>query len=324
MRKYIKISVIFFLFIIKVSYAHADLSGDIVLDPPNPAPYESVTATLSSYDFDVDNSNIIWTVNGKLASGGPGVKQIKITTGAVGSSLAITAKAIVPDGQIFQASMNLSPSSVDLTWESPESFVPPFYEGRSLPGEGALVRINATPHMSSGGKILSPSDISFAWYKNDELVDSASGRGRSSADINLEYLTDVTTIKVVARTPDGTTASKSIDLSPHSILPIFYLSDPILGTDLSNAITKRFETTKEFTLRLVPYFFSLNNGAGSKATFSWTIDGLPITTEDNTTVTLRPKENAYGSRTLGVSMENSSRTLQNTDTSLNIVFDTRQ
>ncbi len=324
MSKYIKIFIVSFLFILEVSIARADLIGNLVLDPVNPGPYSSVTVTLTSYDFDVDNSNISWTINGKLVSSGPGVKQIKITTGAVGTATNISAKATVPGGQIFRATMMLTPASVDLTWESPESFVPPFYEGRSLPAEGATVRVNATPHMSSLGKVLSSADVSYAWYKNDEFIDKLSGRGKSSADINLEYLTDVTSVKVVARAPDGSTATKSIDLYPHNIVPIFYLYDPILGPDLSNAITKRFETTKEFTLRFIPFFFSLNKVAGSGATFSWTIDGLPITTEDDTTVTLRPKENSYGSRVLGINLENSNRILQNTESTLNVVFDTRQ
>lgn len=324
MSRYIKIFIILFLFIFKVSAVSADLNGSLILNPTSPSPYEEITVTLTSYDFDVDNSNISWTINGKPASSGPGVKYIKITTGAVGVAINISARAVVPGGQIFQATMSLVPASVDLTWESPESYVPPFYEGRSLPAEGASVRVNAIPHMSLNGKILSPADVSYAWYKNDEFMETASGRGKSFVDVNLEYLTDVTTVKVIARSSDGSTAVKSIDLYPHNVVPIFYLYDQILGADLSNAITKRFETTQEFTFRFIPFFFSLNNNVGKDASFFWTIDGLPITTENDTTVTLRPKENTYGSRFLGVSLENSSRVLQNTETGLNIVFDTRQ
>ncbi len=324
MRLFTKITIFSVLFFTASLSAQADLIGSLVLSPQNPGPYESVTVTLSSYDFDVDNSDISWTVNGKVISGGDGVKQIKVTTGAVGALTNISARAIVPGGQIFQASLALAPASIELTWESSESFVPPFYEGRSLPGEGASVRVNATPHMSSGNKILSPADVSYAWYKNDEFIEAASGRGKSSADITLEYLTDVTTVKVVARSADGTSATKSIDLYPHESLPIFYIYDPLLGTDMTRAITKRFETTKEFTLRFVPFFFSLNNGLNKSTTFSWSIDGSPIVTEDDTTITLRPKENTSGSRTLGINLENSNRILQNIETGINIVFDTRQ
>lgn len=324
MKNFLKLTIIFTVFLVKTLNVNADLIGNLVLDPENPGPHEQVNVTLVSYDFDVNNSNISWFVNGKTISSGPGVKKITLTTGDVGTGINILAKASVPGGQIFQANMNLIPASVDLTWESSESFIPPFYEGRSQPAEGALVRINATPNMSSDGKILSPSDVSYAWYKNDEFIESASGRGYSTLDTTLEYLTDVTTIKVIAHAPDGTTATKSVDIYPHAIIPIFYLYDPILGTELNNAITKRFETTKDFTLKFVPYFFSLNGSAGNNATFSWSIDGLPITTADDTTISLRPKENSYGSKTLDVSIENSSRILQNLSTVLNIVFDTRK
>lgn len=323
MRKYLKITLISFIFFVGINLTHAELIGNFTLSPENPGPYEEVTVKLESYDFDVNSADIIWKIDGKTISSGPGVKQIKVTTGAVGTFNSISLVAKLADGQIFQASMNISPSSVVLLWESPESFVPPFYEGRSLPAEGATVRVTAIPQMVSYGKIVGPSDISYSWYRNDEYMESASGRGKQAADISLEYLSDSTIIKVLAVAPDGTKATKNITIYPHTILPIFYLYDPILGTNLTRAITNRFETTREFTLRFVPYFFSLNNGAGDGASFVWSLDGLPIDTEDSTTITLRPKENAFGSKLLSVALENSKRILQNAKTDLNIVFDTR-
>jgi len=324
MKFYSKIIFVFFVFLIKVNFAHAELIGNFILDPENPGPYEQVTVTLSSYDFDVNSADITWKIDNKIASAGPGVKQIKLTTTAVGTFNNVSVVAKLADGQIFQASMNVSPSSVALLWESPEGFTPPFYEGRTLPAEGALVRVTAIPQMTSYGKIVTPADISYSWYKNDEYIESASGRGKQATDINLEYLSDSTIVKVLAVAPDRTSATKSITIYPHIISPLFYLNDPILGTDLTRAITQRFETTKDFTLRFIPYFFSLNNGAGDGATFAWSLDGLPIDTQDNMTINLRPKENTFGSRTLGVSIENTKRILQNAKADLNIVFDTRQ
>lgn len=324
MKLKFQIIFIFFIFLAKVNFAHAELIGNFVLNPENPGPYEEVTVKLESYDFDVNSADIIWKIDGKTASSGPGVKQIKLTTGAVGTFNSVSLLAKLADGQVFQANMNVSPSSVVLLWESPESFVPPFYEGRSIPAEGATVRVTAIPQMVSYGKIVVPADISYSWYRNEEYIESASGRGKQSADISLEYLSDSTIIKVLALAPDGTKATKNITIYPHTILPIFYLYDPILGTNLTRAITNRFETTREFTLRFVPYFFSLNNGAGDGASFVWNLDGLPIDTEDSTTITLRPKENAYGSKILSVALENTKRILQNAKTDLNIVFDTRE
>lgn len=324
MRSSFKITLISFVFLIGINFTHAELVGNFILDPENPGPYEQVTVTLSSYDFDVNSADVMWKVDGKTVSSGPGVKQIKLNTNAVGTYNTVSAIAKLADGQIFQADMNVSPSSVVLLWESPESYTPPFYEGRTLPAEGASVRVTAIPQMTSYGKIVGPADISYSWYRNDEYVDSASGRGKQAADINLEYLSDSTIVKVLARAPDGTSATKSITIYPHAISPIFYLYDPILGTDLTRAITSRFETTKEFTLRFVPYFFSLNNRVGDGASFTWTLDGLPIDTEDPTTITLRPKENTFGSRILGVALENTKRVLQNAKVDLNVVFDTRQ
>lgn len=324
MKKYFKIIFIFFVFSLKANYAQADLIGNFMLSPENPEPYEQVTVTLNSYDFDVNLADITWKVDGKTVSSGPGVKKITLTTGGVGTFNNVSTVAKLVDGQAFQASMNISPSSVVLLWESPEGYTPPFYEGRTLPAEGAMIRVTAVPQMTSFGKSVSSADISYSWYKNDEYIESASGRGKQAANISLEYLTDSTIIKVLAVAPDGTKATKEITIYPHNILPIFYLNDPILGIDLIKGITSRFETTKEFTLHLIPYFLSINGGVGGGTSFTWTLDGLPIETDDSTTITLRPKEDSFGSHTLGVALENTNRILQTANTSLNIVFDTRK
>ena len=159
---------------------------------------------------------------------------------------------------------------------------------------------------------------------NDNFITSGSGRGKSVLNSRLDYLSNENVFKVVARAEDGSTAENRITILPNNISPIFYLKDPILGIDLTHAIEKRFETTKEFTLSLVPYFVSSRNGLGSSVNYSWTLDGLLITPNSNTDVTLRPKDNSYGSKFLSVSIDNAKRYLQKAQSDLNVVFDTRQ
>ena len=299
-------------------------NGTLVLDPQNPGPYEGVTITFKTYDFNVDNAKFTWYVDKKVVLSGKGEKSLPIKTKGVGVNTMVDAKIEVPGGEIVNSAINLSPQAVGLVWESTESYVPPFYEGKALPSEDSAVRIIAVPSFSSQGAQINASDLSYAWYLNDNFINSGSGRGKSTLNTRLDFLSNENTYKVIVRSDGGSVAENRITISPNQISPVFYLKDPILGLDLAHAIEKRFETTKEFALSLVPYFVSSKNGLGSSVNYSWTLDGLLITPNSNTDVTLRPKDNSYGSKFLSVSIENTKRYLQKAQDDLNVVFDTRQ
>jgi hypothetical protein len=314
---------LFGLGVFSFATAYAQTDATITLEPEHPGPYEKVTLTLSSYSFDVDLATISWFVNGKTALGGPGERSFSITTGGVGEASLVKARIVLVNGEQIEVDTLLSPQGISLIWEAPESYTPPFYEGRSLPAEGSSIRLVAEPTISSQGKRVPPEDIAYSWYSNGELLTSASGRGKRSATIPLEYLSNSTKIRVVARDTNGNSAAKEVTIYPTEVRPSFYLRDPTLGIDYSRNLGGRFETTGEFTLAFVPYFFSTNNGLGSTASYAWALDGLPIEPETNTALTFRPQESAVGLRTLTVNINNSKRKLQKAVGKLTILFDTR-
>lgn len=319
----ISLYLLFGLGIFSLTTAYAQTNATITLEPEHPGPYEKVTLTLSSYSFDVDLASINWFVNGKTALAGPGERSFTITTGGVGESSLVKARVLLVNGEEIEVDTLLSPQGISLIWEAPESYTPPFYEGRSLPAEGSSVHLVAEPTISFQGRRVPPEDLAYSWYSNGELITSASGRGKRSATIPLEYLSNSTKIRVVARDTNGNTAAKEITIYPAEIRPTFYLRDPTLGVDYTKNLGGRFETTGEFTLAFVPYFFSTNNGLGSSVRYAWALDGLPIEPETNTALTFRPQESAAGLRTLTVNVNNSKRKLQKAVGKLTILFDTR-
>lgn len=321
--KKIWIFLITLLFAVPV-LAYAEAQATIRTFPENPAPYDVTTLTLVSYDFDVDNASITWMINGRQFASGVGVKKINVTAGPSGSIIPVTVKANTVAGDNIEMSINVSPQSVDLIWETPEAYVPPFYEGKSLPGEGATVKVIALPSINEAGKRVPASNLSYSWYVSGEYMENISGQGRQSANISLDYLRDQTYIKVKVRSAIGGVAEKSISISPHHVMPLFYLYDDVLGVNFSKFLNKRLETTQTVSVSLVPFYLSTNKSSVGTDSYGWFLDSLPFTSQENTLVRLQPTENSQGIKNLSVVISNTKRTLQKAQADLTILFDTRQ
>lgn len=325
-KRYLHIlsTIIITLFFCLPTISFASNEASVTLNPKNPTPFTSVTATLVSYLFNVNTAFITWSLNGKVILKGVGEKKVTIQTGEAGSQTPVHVSAVTANDETFEVDIVVTPESVDIIYETPESYVPLFYEGLSLPSEGASVKFVAMPNISEGGNNIPASSLSYSWYVSGEFIDEASGIGRQSAMIDLDFLRSFTTIKVVVNGPHGTVAEKSIDIYPHDVMPLVYTHDDILGTNFTSLITRRFETTKDFTLSLEPFFLSSKNSFQDTTLYNWTLDGLPITPLGGTLLSMHPKENSYGSRKLSISVSNSKRRLQKAVVDLNLIFDTRK
>jgi len=320
--KNIRIFLISILFIIPIC-VYADSQASIVMDPENPAPYESLKLTVKSYSFNVDTTKMTWYVNGKLFTSGIGEKTISINTRGVGESTPVLVKIETSDGGVLELKLQVTPQNVDLIWESLEAYTPPFYEGKALPGEGSIIRATAIPSFSENGKQILPSNLSYSWYINDEYIDNASGYGKQYANLKLDYLTEKTNIKVRVQSVKGYISEKTLSILPHEIMPLFYSYDEILGNDFSQLLNRRIETVRDVNINLVPFYLSTKGTLNSATSYAWALNGLPITPQDNLSVILAPAENSRGSKILSVTISNSKRILQKATSKLEIIFDTR-
>ena len=325
-KKYLKIifsTLLTFTFLFPLT-CFADNEVSVSFNPRNPTPFTSITLTAVSYLINVNTAFISWSINGKEVDSGLGHKNLTIKTGEAGSVLQIHAVIKTASGDIYELDVNVIPESVDIIYETPESYTPPFYEGRSLPGEGATINFVALPNISENGEKIPPSSLSYFWYVSGEFVDNLSGINKQSALIDLDFLRSFTTVRVVVKGPSGTTAEKSVDVYPHEIMPLFYSYDEVLGADYTKLISRRFETTKDFTVVLEPFFLSMKGQLEDSPTFVWTLNDSNITPLGGRTLSMHPKENSYGSKNLSINIGNTTRRLQKAVANLNIIFDTRQ
>lgn len=304
------------------SYTFADISADITLSPENPSPNSSVTLRLESYTFDANTAIIRWQVNGKTVLQGQGMRSLTIKTGGIGEAVSVTVNAEIADGSSIQQTIQVTPSSVVLLYEAQASYVPLMYAGRSLPSNGGLVRVTAIPEISDGGRSMSPSSLSFVWYLNDSVMRDASGVGKQSATFRLDFLNTHDEIKVIVRSPRGNSATKTITIYPHPIMPLLYTYDQILGSDFSSLVSQRFETTKDFSLKLEPLYVSINEE--KDPIYTWFLDGLPTTPLGGRILSLHPNNNSFGTKMLGITINGPDARIQKASMKAEIIFDTRK
>jgi hypothetical protein len=321
--KNIIISLIFSLFLLTPNISHAEVEASLSLVPKNPAPYSSVTLTVNSYSFDVNTADITWKSGDVILLAAQGAKSLTVQTGGIGSKLNITVLMETKAGVRVEQTVTITPESVSLIYESPESYIPLFYEGLALPSDGARVQFTALPQMNEDGTILSPKKIAYSWYVNDMYLKENSGIGKQTATIPLDILTESTQVKVITRSQDGGMAEKTIQVYPHQVLPLLYGYDEILGIDYSKLYTKRIESTKDFTIALEPYYFSTNGELADTALIEWTLNDLPVTPLGGRILSLHPKANTYGSKVLSITLSNTKRRIQKAIAEIAVVFDTR-
>lgn len=325
-KKYIHsiVSCILLSFFVLIPYrVHAEPQTSLILKPENPSPYSSVTITAGSYSFDVNTAMITWKRGDEILLKGQGERDLTVQTGGVGTQETITVLLETATGIMVEQSITITPESVNILYESPESYTPLFYEGLALPGEQAKVHFTAFPQMSDGAGLIPARSIAYSWYVNDTYLKNASGIGKQKIIMDLDLLTESTDVKVVAKTPNGTIAEKTIKVFPHAVMPLMYTYDEVLGTNFSRLYSKRIEADKDFTLALEPYFLSMNNDLADTSKITWLLAGLPVTPLGGRILAMHPKENSYGSKTLSVSMLNTKRRLQKATLDLTLVFDTR-
>lgn len=310
----------FFLF---SSHTHAEELATLLLDPENPTPKSSTQVTLQSYYFDVNTAMITWQINKKTVLRGMGEKKLTVQTGSIGQSTLVTVLAENAQGISVEQQINITPSSVTILYEARKSYVPHFYEGRSLPADGATIHVTALPQVSDAGALVPASSFSYVWYVNDSVVQSASGFGKQSAEIRLDYLRNETEIKVLVRSPLGNAVSKTITVVPRAVMPLLYLYDPVLGPDMSTVIGKRFETQKDFTFSLEPFYLSSKDKDGEPS-YIWLLDDLPSTPLNGRVLSFQLKENGYGTKMLNIAVTGPNAYLQKAETTVEIIFDTRR
>lgn len=317
---------IVFIFFLSISpyfaFADSNLTGTIDYTPANPKPFEKVNLTVKSFSFDVDASQISWYVNKILIKKGPGEKNFSFPLGAANTPFYVGVSIITPGKEVFQTAVTITPHFTPLLTEAIEGYIPPFYEGRALYGEGSKVKVVAYPIVSEGDEVISKKDLIYRWQVNTIPFSQESGLGKNTFIVRQDELENENNVVVSVTSKTGeTNLEERVSVKPYEITPLFYAYDPLFGIDLTKAYENTIFIKKAVKLFYAPYNFAY---AKRSTIFNWALNGIPITTDSDFLVSLIPNEKSKGVNTLNISSSHPTKQLQTLNSNFIIDFNTNE
>jgi hypothetical protein len=303
-------SLILGLFIIPSFVGAQSLDVSITGTPLQPRANETVHLELVSYEADLTQASIVWQYSGKVFDSGVGRTRATVVAPASGQSAVVTA---VVSGLSFtptSVSYVLRPGSVDLLWEAPDSYTPPFYKGRALPATNATIRVYAVPIFNA------PRQISYQWSQNGSIIPAASGYAKSSFQFKNSELNDSERIEVVAS--GDLTSSLSLIMRNPTLLA-YKRNDGFI--DYANGSTNTLVSdTPGLHVRFEPYNFSVPSGISSDLGFELSIDDSVIYGDTAPNEIRLTKPDNGGNTDIQVAVTTVKYTLQHIEKLFTVVF----
>ncbi|MFA5095532.1 MAG: hypothetical protein WC447_02655 [Candidatus Paceibacterota bacterium] len=323
-----KYSVLLFMLIFTLfgSFASAQVQDtDIVLNvsPQYPSPNQNTDATLNSYAINLDKANISWSVNGQEASAGIGKKSFSFKVGSAGSSTILSVIINTIDGETISKTLTLTPSGVDILWEAPDSYTPPFYRGKALVPSQGTFKVVAIPNLVNQYGKVNINNLSYIWTKDGSAQSNSSGWGKNYFIFQNSYLDKGNVVEVkVSDITGSTNASGKITLSTANPKILFYRNDPLLGVQWETALSDGFKINSDGEIFIVePYFFSPKNINSSDLVFDWSLNGEKIQTPDPKNIlSIKPEAGQSGSALIKVAINNVNTLFQSMTKQISVSF----
>jgi hypothetical protein len=299
---------------------------EISMVPENPEPLQAVKITLKSSAYDLNRSVITWYVDAKLKETNVGLKQLNIQAGKNGQKTNIKVVVKTPSSGEKVIEAFFIPSLVDLIYEA-NSYVPPFYQGKSLNPNQGRVSVTAIPELidASGAKVPA-QNIIYTWKKDGEVQQAASGFGKNVFVFTGTIPIKDSLISVNASNLDSSIfAAKQIKIP--SVYPkiIFYENNPTYGLMLNKAITSTVKmTTDEFSVLAIPYFFSAGYADSPDLEYSWKMNDITLgNQEPRNAFTARIESVLAGVANINLNINDINRPFQHTNQDFIINFEKR-
>ena len=291
--------------------------------PPRPAPHQLVTIMIESFSIDLDRSGISWFLNNSLAKEASGQKSFSFKTGGPGSTSNILIVVNTFEGEMIQETLNIRPASVDVLWEA-ESYVPPFYKGKSLYPFQGTVKVVALPNIvTTGGGTLSAKNLVYNWKVDGNPATAASGYGRNFIFFKGDIPLKDATISVEVSSPDQSyVAEGSTVLTPVSPGIIFYEDNPLLGIIQDRALFGNITLkNEEIKITAIPYFVGVTERERGGLSYSWRMNDQKITgSQDKSALAFRQEKEATGNARVSLEVSNRSKIFQTVSANLALFF----
>ena len=322
MQKGVKITILFSIFVYMFFafsvYAQVQ-SANIVLNisPKYPKANENITASVATFSTDLNKAKIAWKLNGQIAIEAVGKKDFSFTTADTGLQTVLEVEIQTSDGSFVTKRIIITPSDIDMLWEAPDSYVPPFYKGKALnTSEGTIKVIALTNSRDSAG-------LSYNWKLDDINKPDSSGYKKNYYIFKNSFLDRNNTVEVTTSSLGGkNTGQGKIIINPVKPKIVFYQKDLTFGTKYEKAIDNNFAMSPTGEIFVVePYFFSPKNLNSSDLEIKWYLGGSLINTPDTKNeIGLAPEEGQTGGSSIKVVINNIKKMFLNAEKQINVNF----
>jgi hypothetical protein len=261
-------------------YSADDINVETI--PNIPGPNESVQLKINSFSFNLNNYYVAWFKDGRQVLAGFGERNFRFIMGDTGTVTEIMI-VVEYENQVFRKELRFAPSEVDLLWEAPESYTPPFYRGKALPLGQARIKITAIPETL----LIEPNDapnLIYYWDKNFLRQVAGSGFGKQSFSFNADPLFENEKITVTTNDRrENSFASSTLDIpiSTHTAKILFYEineNDRLMTNRALN--TNSIVTGNKMKMSFHPLNISSNENNFTDLFVDWRINNLSRPPQD--------------------------------------------
>ncbi len=289
-----------------------DISVEI--SPELPEPGDTIVVDIQSFVTDLNRAQITWTLDGVERVKGVGEKSFSFTAGVIGKKHTLVITAVTSDSGVISKTIGISPASVDLIWESTNSYIPTFYKGKALNAHEGEVVVQALPYfVDERGVQVNPKSLIYNWKVNNKPQLAKSGFGRDTFVFAGPTLYRASQITVdVESTQSDFRARRTITLQAQAPKILFYKQNPLYGERLLNPISGGTIDLDqdEIIVRAEPYFFS-DISDTRQVEYEWKIDGRDVVTVgDRNILTLRKPNEGAGRSSISLEIKHLPKLLQ--------------
>ncbi len=299
-----------------------DSDIDVTLDPESPGAYQPVSIHLDSNTIDLNRYVITWIENGTVKQSAMGLRDYQTTSGAYGTTTNITVQVktgIVP----LQKNITLAPQDATILWEAIDSYVPPFYRGKKLPGYESLIKVSAFPNFSSANSSTKLNDAVYLWDRNDNRILGVGGYAKDSIIIKQNRLRTSETIAATVSSVDGSTSTqKSVTIPVYNPEIHWYARDQFGYRRLAAIDNGLRISGGDTSIIAEPYFFSTTNGPSDLET-TWNMNNTTLSLDPsapNTEIVVR-NPGKTGQTNFQISIKNPMTFLQEAAKSISLYFE---
>lgn len=244
----------------------------ILATPETPKAGDTIHLKAESPLFDLAKSSLTWRIDGQVVAQGTGISETDYTVSSSATSIEVSLSVDDPAWGSASSVLTITPLELDIIFDAP-TYVPPFYRGRALPSGGGNIRLQAIARFPGSRGPLSENTITYTWRRNNRILTSASGLGKSSITVEAPTPGDTDTFSVRASANDDTlSATASVTIPSSEPVLMLYEDQPLFGILFHSAIPKEIPARGDITVAAIPYFATSQRLDDPSLKYAWRIN----------------------------------------------------